>query len=408
MKKLRALRPDDERGGTLVLVALSLFLLLGMAALAVDMAAAFAWRAEAQKIADSSALAGGSAFMDMGKTAAAQTARDRAYDYALQHTIKGDPVDSSEVTVQVLTDSMKVRVWINRPGMPVWFAKILGFGSVDIGAMAAAQAMEAGTARCLKPIALPDAWDDFDNDANDNNVWDGGEEWEFSPPAQDRYQRFNGPDAADAASATGYGSQLRDANGDWGRNLMLKTTNPQSEFSFAPGIFFPWRLPIDPLQEDCESGGSGGTSSGGAVYRKNLCTCNNSPIELGVPYDMEPGNMIGPTMQGVQELIDEDPDAYWEPSANGGKGSVARPDANAPNGWVDVGTSSPRVIKIGIFDPTQITSGGMQSIVFNNFALMFLEPMPGGLSDVSARFMYFASGESGGDGSLVLYLRLVE
>ena len=58
------LHEADERGATLVMVAISLVCLLGMGALAVDLAAGFSWRAEAQKIADSSALAGGSAFLD--------------------------------------------------------------------------------------------------------------------------------------------------------------------------------------------------------------------------------------------------------------------------------------------------------------------------------------------------------
>ena len=402
---------DDEQGATLVLVALSMFLLLGMAALAVDLGAAFAWRAEAQKIADSSALAGGSAFMDLPTDEAEQPARDRAYEYALSHTIRGEPVDSAEVTVQVLTDSMKVRVWINRADMPTWFARILGLPTVDIGAMAAAQAMEAGAARCLKPIALPDAWDDFDDDNNPpNNVWDDGEAWEFGSHEDDRYQRFDG---TNDMAATGYGSALRDtpsSEGDWGRLLQLKTTDPQSEFNFEPGIFFPWRLPPDPDQESCSTGGGGGTAAGGATYRNNICTCNESRIELFTPYELEPGNMVGPTFQGVDELIDQDPTAYWEPNANGGKGGVARPNPDGP-GFIQVGMSSPRVVKIALFNPTQITSSGMQTIEFNNFALMFLEDMPNPQAELRARFMYFAGGEAGSgptNGSLVLYLRLVE
>ncbi|MDX1646592.1 MAG: pilus assembly protein TadG-related protein [Longimicrobiales bacterium] len=399
----------NERGGTLVMVALSLFLILGMAALAVDLAAAFAWRAAAQKIADASALAGGSAFLDLPLDVAEQPARDRAYDYALAHAIRGERIDSSEVTVQVLVDSTKVRVWINRDQMGVWFARVIGIPTVDIGAMAAAQALRSGAARCLKPFALPDSWDDAEQEQDGDNVWDTGESWEFGSDENDRYQRFDGSDAADATSATGYGSDLRDSDGDWGRSLLLKSADPQSEYVLEPGIFFPWRLPPDPNQEDCDSGGGGTTASGGATYRKNICSCNQSLIELGEPYELEPGNMIGPTSQGIDELIAEDPDVYWEPTANGGKGNVVRP--NPDGGYTEVGTSTPRVVKIALFDPTQVTSSGMQTITFNNFALMFLEDMPGSQSDVRARFMYFAGGEASPgatDGSLVRYLRLVE
>ncbi|MGD2069258.1 MAG: pilus assembly protein TadG-related protein, partial [Gemmatimonadota bacterium] len=245
---------NDEQGATLVLVALSMFLLLGMAALAVDMAAAFAWRTEAQRVADASALAGASAFLDVPADVADAPARERAYEYALAHTIKGDAVDSSEVTIQVVQDEMLVRVGINRPNMPVWFARILGFASVDIGAVAAAQAAEAGSARCLKPFAVPDAWDDADDDDNGDNVWQEGEEWVWASDPADRYQQFD-PDAADASGATGYGSDFRDGDADWGRALQLKAQDPSSEFDPAPGIFLPWRLPADPDMGSCERGG---------------------------------------------------------------------------------------------------------------------------------------------------------
>jgi len=140
-----ARRMRDRTGGTLVLVAGAMLGLLAMAALAVDMSAAFAWRAEAQKIADASSLAGASSYMDFQPNEATPAAEARAYEYALAHTIKGEPVDSSEVTVQVINDSLKVRVGINRPDMPVWFARVLGFAGIDIGAVAAAAADEKGS-----------------------------------------------------------------------------------------------------------------------------------------------------------------------------------------------------------------------------------------------------------------------
>ena len=108
MKPLRRNRLGNERGGALVMVAISLVVLLGMAALAVDLTAGYAWRNEAQKIADSAALAGGSAFLDFPLAQVTPFARERAYDYALRHTIKNEPVDSSEVTVEVLLAEKKV------------------------------------------------------------------------------------------------------------------------------------------------------------------------------------------------------------------------------------------------------------------------------------------------------------
>lgn len=401
----RRLGLGDRRGATLVMVALSMVVVLGMGALAVDLAAAFAWRAEAQKIADSAALAGGSAYMDLPDDLAEPVARERAYDYALRHSIKGQAVDSSEVTVQVIPAERKVRVWIDRNGMPTWFARVLGIDAVDIGAMAAAVATESGSARCLKPIALPDIWDDFDNDADEDNVWDPGETWDFSAEAGDVYQRWD-PNAPDNSSATGYGSELRtDYNADYGRLIQIKATDPQSEFNAEPGVFFPWRLPPDPDQAECDKGGGGNQDAGAATYRQNLCSCNVSSIQLDTPYEIQTGNMVGPTYQGVSELIEEDPNVYWDDSANG-------PVRINPDGTrVEVGTATPRVIKVALFSPEQIVKSGMQTIAFNNFALLFLEDQANPQAPVTARFMYFAGGEGTAgpvSGTLVRYLRLVE
>jgi hypothetical protein len=407
------LHNEDERGATLVMVAISLVVLLGMGALAVDLAAGFAWRAEAQKIADSGALAGGSAFLDLPDAQAPDEATERAYEYALRHTIKGEPVDSSEVTVQVVPDDRLVRVQIRREGMPVWFSRVLGWESIDISAVAAAQAVAASTARCLKPIALPDLWDDADQDTNEDELWNEGEEWGFGSSPDDKYVRYDG---SNEGVATGYGSDHR--GGDYGRRIQIKAADPQSTLNAAPGLFYPWRLPPDPEMGECDKGGSGGNDAGGANYRRNLCECNASQIDLfDTAYDLEPGNMIGPTYQGINELIDEanaDGEVTWDDTAGPeGLGGPVRPRSAAEGGGYEyLGTNTSRVIKVALFDPTQIDGSGMQSITFNNFALLFLEEQTSPQAPVMARFMWYASGDGSDEGpeegSLVRYLRLVE
>ena len=170
----------------------------------------------------------------------------------------------------------------------------------------------------------------------------------------------------------------------------------------------PWRLPVDPDQEACSRGGGGGGDAGGAVFRNNICACNTAPVELGVEYDIEPGNMIGPTFQGVEELIALDPGARWVPGMYpDGSGGIQGSDPAYGVG----GMNSPRVIKLAIFDPTEISGSGMQTIKFNNFALMFIEEQTSNRAPVMGRFLYFVSGEESAGpttGSLVKYLRLVK
>ena len=395
----------DERGGILVLVAIGMVSLCGFAALAIDLGMGYTAKIEAQRTADASALAGASAFLEFLAADAVDPAEARAYEFALQNEIRNIGVDSSEVTVQVVPDSFKVRVWVQRQTIGTWFARLIGIDQFDVLGVAAAQATEAGSARCLKPIALPDMWYDADDDEDGDRLWDEGEEWEFGSSPDDRYVQYQGPPPEGPADATGYGSEFRGPSQDWGRQITLKAPDPQSEYVPEPGIFLPWRLPIDEDQEACDrgGGGQGGQDSGGAVYRQNLCSCNDSQVDLGVEYQVEPGNMIGPTFQGISELIDEDPNAVWDPSL-GENGGIA-------NSAFGDGLSSPRVVKIALMDPGEIDAPGMQTITFNNFALLFIEDMPSNQDPIIGRFMYYVSGE--GDpgpnaGSLVRYLRLVE
>lgn len=417
MMRRRVPRSERERGAILVLVAISLAVLLGMGALAVDIAAALSWRAEAQKIADSAALAGGSAFLDFARPQAVAPAQDRAYEYALKHTIKGEAVDSAEVQVVVIPDSQKVRVRVGRDGMPTWFARVLGIDDVDIAAVAAAQAVAAGTSRCLKPIALPDLWDDADDDTNGNRMWDQGEEWVWEPEEGDTYRPLD-PDIpiSQQPDSTSYGGDWRNTttgvNRDYGREIQIKSADPNDPYNYAPGIFYPWRLPEDPDQPDCTTAGGGGNDAGGAVFRRNICSCNNSPVKLGVPYQIEPGNMVGPTFQGINELVDLDPSVQWGPSSDGTFTGPIRTET-VDGQTVNVpAMDSPRIMKIALFAPNVLDGSGMQDIVFNNFALLFLTGKQGNpQAPVTARFMRYVSGEDDEDvvdGALVRYLRLVE
>ena len=57
-----------------------------------------------------------------------------------------------------------------------------------------------------------------------------------------------------------------------------------------------------------------GGVTGGDEYRWNIAHCNTTMMHFGDLMLMEPGNMVGPTTQGVQDLYDQDPTAYWDTS----------------------------------------------------------------------------------------------
>lgn len=156
------------------------------------------------------------------------------------------------------------------------------------------------------------------------------------------------------------------------------------------------------------SGGSGGGSvdlgrddgdgRGAARYRRNICTCNASVIDLDTEYLVEPGNMVGPTYQGVQTLIAQDPEAYWDDASN----TVVS----------QYGMDSPRVVTVALFNPGEISKPGRQYIRFNNFARVFIEEQADRRDPVTGRFLYYVPGVGRGragetTGSLVRTLQLI-
>ncbi|HJS42614.1 MAG TPA: pilus assembly protein TadG-related protein [Gemmatimonadales bacterium] len=394
---------SSERGAAIVFVGVTLPALLGFLALGIDLGMLFAARTDAQRAADAAALAGASAFIDNASGNAVAPAQARAMEYARRNTFRNGPIDSSEITVTVIPESSKVAVLVRRDSVRTWLGWVFGIRTVPISAYAAAVASSAGAGKCIRPFAVPDIWDDANGDQNGNRIWDQGEVWRLGDDPEDFYQKFSGPDGG--TGETGYGSAWRNPPfsgfvGDYGREIMIKVTDPNDVQQLQPGVFLPWTLPVDTSMADCKGSFSGG-GPGASAYRSNICSCNHSSISLGTEYELKTGNMVGPTWQGVNELIQQDPDAYWDPTTNTVQGSA----------WGSDWFNSPRVIKVALFDPTQITGPGQQTIKFNNFAVFFLDEQRRSQDPVTGRFLYYASGSptSGPQtGSLVRALRLVQ
>lgn len=399
----------DRPGAALPLVAVMLLGVLAVLSLAIDLGMAYTAHVEAQRVADAAALAGASAYLDhIDPYTAGPDVEARAQGYAAINTIRNQPVDTAtDLTVEFLPADSKVRVAVWRRGLPTWFAKLLGIDDITVSAVAAAAAVNAGAAKCVRPWAIMDMWEEkggengCGQDAQCDGWWDEGEEWTFDP-TQDVYEPAQ---SVGDPNATGYGSAARDGVGgitnDRGRQITIKAQDPNSEFVVNPGTFLPWQMPD----------GDGGYSTGAEDYRTNIETCNPEPVFLSddttdpdgmYEYPLEFGNMVGPTFQGVRDLIQQDPNASWDQSTESIVGSAFP------------GFDSPRVIIVGLVDPEQLIGSGSDrptSVRFNNFALLFLEEQAGTQAPVVARFLYYVNGA--GDvgpstGPLVKTLRLIE
>jgi hypothetical protein len=406
----------DRRGQALALAAITTVGILAMGALAVDLGLAFAARAAAQRAADSAALAGASAFIDFDYTdpIAVDTANGRAIQFATLNDVLRKPIDASEVMVWVIPDSQKVRVRVEADNLPVFFARFLNISSLDVSASAAAVASEGGSSdKCVLPFAMPDLWDDFDDDDNpENNVPNDPEWWEFDPG--DVYEPYQGPcppTSPDCYNGTGLGSNLRDdatIDDDIGRRIWIKSA-PRGQqgggsggddgwgaggldVMIGPGNFLLWSMP-DP-DNDCRP------KNGASWVRLNIAECNTCPISVGVDYPSQPGN-VASIKDPLEDLMALDPDAEWDQTTK----SVI--NSNAAN-WED----SPRVRIVPLWSPADYSLQGRSTFQFNNMAKIFIEG--GGTNPpdfaIYARFLGMVDEGSGGTetGSLIKYLRLVE
>ncbi|HWC06778.1 MAG TPA: pilus assembly protein TadG-related protein [Gemmatimonadota bacterium] len=372
MKPIRSghvFKLGDERGATVVFVSLAIAAMLSIVALAVDVGMLYTARSEAQRAADAAALAGASAgFLD--SPGDEQLARTVAAQIGGENTVQDQPVviDPDEDVVVDLVNE-RVTVTVRRTaarGNPVltWFANVFGVGQADVDAVATAEAALATAAVCVKPFTVPDAWADVDWDG----VYDGGEV--YDPPN------------------TGYGSGYRngmrnkiDMGPEWwndldpagttyvkdfGRPMSVKDGNPND--ATVPSWYFPWDVPQQ----------QGAPITGADRYRWNIANCNTNPVFIGQQYQVENGNMKGPTRQGVEDLVALDPDAEWDVDADSVVGSAYQP-------W----KASPRVVTIPLYDPTSPVKPGKKPIVFNNLTSFFIHGMQGDY--VVGRFL-FASG----------------
>src|SRR3954469_4843278 len=96
----------NRRGSTLALMAVLLFGMLALSALAIDLASLRDARGEAQRAADAIALAGASAFYDLpqGGATATNAATDRALTTARKNMVRGDTIYINDSTVVDLTN----------------------------------------------------------------------------------------------------------------------------------------------------------------------------------------------------------------------------------------------------------------------------------------------------------------
>jgi Flp pilus assembly protein TadG len=164
-----------ERGQTIVLVAIALVSLLGMAALAIDVTTLYVARGELQRAADAAALAGAKAFVDSGVTSdpanitrrtLAQTMATSVINSILaQNQVSGAAPILVAATPDLTTHpgNPQIIVTLQRTNLPTFFARIWGTKLVTVTATAIAEAYNPSNApagyppiqpKCVKPLLV--------------------------------------------------------------------------------------------------------------------------------------------------------------------------------------------------------------------------------------------------------------
>jgi hypothetical protein len=324
MKKLH-IRFGQDRGMTLIFVGLSMLAFMSATMLALDVGNLMVARTQAQSSADSGALAGATAliFDDFNDRSATGPAVRNAIAASTSSQNRVVNVNVSVIPADVTFPAIdKVRVTVNRTsarGNPVatFLGPMIGINTVNVGAVATAQASPANAETCVKPFMIPDRWRE-----NQNPPWDPSSS--TFDIVDNKGKPLANPDVyvpADQPGYTGY-----DMYRDRGVELMIRAGTGNN---ISPSMYYSWKMP-------------GGT--GGNFYRDNISGCNTAIMHWGDLMIQEPGNMVGPTDQGIDDLIAKDPNAYWDTSCNCVKGSA-------------YGGSSPRISPIPLYDPMYYATG---------------------------------------------------
>jgi Flp pilus assembly protein TadG len=321
--RLRDLR-RDERGMSFVFVGLGFLAFMAATTLAIDVGMFMTARTQAQTAADAGALAGATAlaFDSFDDRSAGGPAVQNAVNAAVANSVIGaaPSVQPGDVTFPVgPTGNNRVAVNVFRSsarGNPLdtLIGPLLDVPTVNIAATATAEASPANAITCVKPFAIPDRWIE-----NKTPPWTTGSTF-------DRYDNkgrvIQNADVYVPAGQAGYAGY----NPTRDKGLLL-TLRAGTGNNIEPTMYYSWSMP---------------SNTGADDYRGNIAGCNTTIVHFGDSMTQEPGDMTGPTNQGVDDLIAADPYAYWDTSKNEVH-STKNP--------------SPRVFPIPLYDPDYYQSG---------------------------------------------------
>ena len=332
----------NDRGVVIIWTIFFMLVMLGFVALGIDVAKVMATRTQLQNAADAAALAGASAIdLNTGKVRpdsavirAVQTAsQNKAFTNApiavtlLPGDVAVDPNDNT-VLVKVRRDQTAGGAMVTH------VAQVLGIMKVDLSAVAKAK-VETTCEQCERMVPMG----------------------AVPPVGQQNFQ-------------TGCNN-----------SYVLKRGGGSS---LAPGNYQALDFP------DCDEGACAGMGETGAnTFRCLLQNGYGCCVRIGQVLQTEPGNMNGPTNQGLN--------ARWSSDTD-------RRTTICYSGYVGNGA---RVVNVPVITPV---GNGRTQVTVTGLAAFFLTKPPSGNGDITAEFIHMIVPGTGGGGcnSTVLTIRLVQ
>jgi len=345
----RGKTPIAERGATLVLVALSLAMILAAAGLSIDLAALYVQRTEAQRSADSGALAGALVFtqgcsLDSScLTAQVETQAAAQANQAVQQNLvfgQTPTISSTAFTAGggTTTDPL-ITVTVQAPAHTFFLPLAAG---ATISAKATAEAYNpAGAnvtfcASCLKPFFVPNC------DPNHLNVLN--------------------PNCPTAAGSFFQGNSVVNGNSIVGETWQLHLQTA-GNIQAVPSQWL--EVAFDATAPGC-SGGQGATS-----WAQSVTQCATNEITCGSQLCTLNGFKVGPNNKAVCDLI-----AYGGKGCNANGGNAVDSiscssgsctvTAGSGNPFAQNGatiTQSSSLISVPVYDGTMQPGGGVVSVV---------------------------------------------
>jgi Flp pilus assembly protein TadG len=333
----------DERGISLVFVSFGLMGFLAATTLAIDVGMMMTARSQAQNAADAGALAGATAlvFNDFNNRSATGPAVTSAIGTAQANAVMGEAPSVLPADVTFPNDPAgnpnRVAVQVFRTTergnpIPTFLGSMFGVPTASLGASATAEASPSTAATCVKPFMIPDKWREVSDDRGiPDGPWTVNSDFNI---VDNRNQPLANPDVYVPLGQAGYTGY---STADYGTMLVIRAGTGNNIF---PTMYYSWSMP---------------SNTGADDYSNNISGCNSFHIPLPGPghppfyMTQEPGNMVGPTNQGIDDLIARDRTAEFDRSCNCVRNSHPTDGAGV----------SPRITPLPLYDPMYYATGKM-------------------------------------------------